>query len=120
MREQTTTVKGYFSDMTPGQLKVRILQRLKYLHEHNPGIGIIPHPNQSHLYEELFGAELCRVVGRALTIGEIGNLDDPSHRRSFHFIDSHVGYTATQLIEATGRLGPEAKYQRLPVPTIPL
>jgi len=104
---------------TIGTLKVRILQRLKLLHEQNPDLGIIPHPAQAKLYEELFRANMCRLVARTLTIGEPSNLDDPSHRRSFHFIDSDVGYTQEQLAAKIARLEHEAKHQNVNAPPDP-
>jgi hypothetical protein len=105
--------------MSTGRLKSQILQRLKLLHEQNPGLGIIPHPNQVRVYEQLFKAGMCRLTFRAIRTGDIGRADDPSHRRSFHFIDSGVGYTQEQLAAETARLAREANRQSVPVPPDP-
>ena len=103
-----------------GQLKLRALARLKLLHETNPGLGIIPHPNQSALYEELFSAGMCRIVARARVNGEVGSLFNRDHRRSFHFIDSDVGYTPAQLAEETECRAREATHRTPSVPSTPL
>lgn len=69
--------------MTRGQLKQRAIDRLRFLHGHTLGIGIIPHPAQVSIYEELLLEGLCTVVARAWKVGEVGSLDTPEDRRSY-------------------------------------
>jgi hypothetical protein len=61
------------------------LDRLMLVNQHNPGFGIIPHPYQEYLYEQLLAAGLCTVIARAWRVGEVGSLENRSDRRSYHY-----------------------------------